>query len=471
MRMYNKVNESIIEKLEQICGEDYVLNDKNQMTDYKKDKTLSLEERVNVQYPEVVVKPANTEEISKIIKLANERRVPVIPRGGGSGLCGGAVSLNGGILLSLERMNQILKINKKSLMAVVQPGVTLEKFYNALGEENLFYPPHPGSYGEATLGGNVGTNAAGERCVRYGPLRQYVKGLEVVLPDGEIVRLGGELLKNNTGYALRQLLIGSEGTLGIVTKIFLRVLPASEEPNILIIPFEDMIKALEMVSNIILNGIVPLGAEFIPKKGIQFIEDHLDEKWPSEKGAGNLIVFVTGDNEEAILSKSEKIMNIAMEKGALDVFLAEQKGEKEKILNMRGELGPAIDAHGGGPTETDIVVPPDKVPECMNKAIDVFDKYQVDAVLFGHIGDGNLHFEPLNTDLQTWNKIKEDLYEMTTNMGGVISGEHGIGVTRKEDLHYNRSEREIDLMRGIKQLFDPKGVLNPGKILPEKEEK
>lgn len=466
--MKHPLSQDNIDQFKQICGSDYVITKKNQMETYRKDETKALEKKVSITFPDAVVKPKNVEEVSQILTVASQRGITIIPRGGGTGESGGAVPVSGGIVLSMERLDEVIEIDTDNLMAVVQAGTTLEKLYSAVEDNDLYFPPHPGDE-SAFIGGAVSTNAAGARCVRYGPIRNYVLGMEVVLPNGEILNLKGKLLKNNSGYALKHLFIGNEGTLGVITQVTLRLLPSSFEPSVLIVPFNEIEQAIETIPKVIRSGILPLGVEYVSKRAIELSEDYLDRTWPTEKGNCSLIFFISGEKEETVFSKSEQIMNIAMKHNALDVFIAEQPREKENVLEIRSKMGEAMKEHGVMET-FDISVPPATVADLMKKAESLSTKYNVEIPVLGHAADGNVHHELFSTDMETFKKIKKELYRTAANLGGVITGEHGVGITKKDDLHYSRSIKEIKVMQNIKQALDPKNILNPGKVLPDPED-
>lgn len=460
---FGKVDGAIIRKLEDICGGKYVITDRDLMLGYRTDETVEAERFLGVRFPEVVVKPRSTREISEIMKLANKERIPVTPRGGGTGLSGGVIPVYGGIVLSMENMNRILEIDKENLMIVLEGGVPLAEIYRAVEGEGLFFPPHPGDEG-AHIGASIATNAGGARTVKHGVMRNFVKGMEVVLPTGEVLNLGGKLLKNNTGYSLMHLLIGSEGTLGIITKATLKLLPPSAAPTILVVPYERPRDAMKTVLEILRGGVIPMGIEYMEREAIERSEKHLGRKWPTEKGEACLMVMVTGKDEDEILSRSEYIMGICEANNALDVFMAEQKRVQENVMEIRGKMYEAL--KGDIAAIFDITVPPAKIVEFIDGAKKILEKYGVSMPAYGHAGDGNVHIHVMKTDVETYEKVKEELYDECTKTGGVISGEHGIGLLRIADLHFSREERELELMKGVKKIFDPNFILNPGKIFP-----
>lgn len=466
--MFKQVEEAILSQLKEICGKKYVVTEQKQMIDYVTDETAALEKRIEIRYPEAVVKPSSTNEVAKVMKLAYQEEIPVTPRGGGTGLSAGAVPIHGGILLSLERLDQVVEVDTDNLMAVVEGGVTLEELFDAVEEKNLYFPPHPGDEG-AHVGGSIAANAGGARCVRYGVIRNYVLGMEVVLPNGEVLNLKGKLLKNNTGYALRHLLIGNEGTLGIITKATLRLMPPSTEPTILVAPYENREDAIRTIPAILRGGIIPLGAEYIEKEALKRSEEYLDQKWPTEKGAASLMIMISGRGEEEILSKSQDIMTICEEYNAIDVFMASEKRERDNVMDIRSKIYEALKEESM--EIFDITVPPSSIVDFMQKVEELSEKYNMPMPGYGHGADGNIHIHVMNTEIETFNEIKGKLFEFATKLGGVITGEHGIGKTKLSDIHYSRSESELALMRQIKKVFDPKGILNPGKVIPKEKER
>ncbi|MCP8304049.1 MAG: FAD-binding oxidoreductase [archaeon] len=460
---YGKVDENLIKELKNICGSKYVITDKDQMLGYRTDETIEAEKMLRVPFPDAVVKPRFVEEISEVLKLSNKKRIPVTPRGGGTGLSGGVIPVYGGIVLSMENMNKIIEIDKENLMVVLEAGVALGDLYKAVEREGFFFPPHPGDEG-AQIGGAIATNAGGARTVKYGTMRSFVKGIEVVLPTGEVLNLGGKLLKNNTGYALMHLIIGSEGTLGVITKATLKLLPSSAAPMILVVPYSNRHDAIKTVLEILRGGVIPLGIEYMEREAMERSEEYLGRKWPTEKGEGCLMVMITGKDEDEIFSRSECIMRICEANKALDIFMAEQKRDQENVMEIRSKMYEAL--KGDMMALFDITVPPGRMGKFMKKVEEVSEKYGVSMSTYGHAGDGNVHVHLMKTDVKKYEKIKEELYEEGSRMGGVISGEHGIGLLRIGDLHISRDRKEIELMKKIKKVFDPNGILNPGKIFP-----
>jgi len=469
---YNKVNRTIKEDLIKIVGRKNFLDDVEKMRDYNHDE-FSLKEIAH--QPEVVVKPETAEEVSKIIKLANREKIPVTPRGGATGLCGGCVPSFGGIVLSLENMNRILQIDMDNQMAVVEAGVTLSDFYAAVEETGLFFPPHPGDEG-AMIGGVIATNAGGSRAVKYGVIRNYVRGLEIVLPFGKIINLGGKLMKSTMGYNLLNLLIGSEGTLGVITKAIIQLMPSPAVIRSLVIPYDDLSKAIEAVPFLIQKQILPMAVEFIPKEVIKLTEDFLNKKWPSSLGNTYLFIILDASSEEEIDKLSEIVGEACLEKGALEIFIADNVKKQEQVLEIRSKIYESIKAYN---IETmDIVVPRAEIARHVRKVMEISQKYQIWLPTYGHAADGNVHTHIMRAKFENnkiiplpeeeWKgkieKVRDELYRDCKNRGGMISGEHGIGIVKKSYFSNTLDEEEIILMRRIKEIFDPQQILNPGKI-------
>ena len=472
LKGYKKISAGAIERLKETVGEDNVILDKEKMTDYSHDE-CSLDWVHH--FPEVVVKPRNAKEISQIMKLSNKEKFPVTPRGGGTGLVAGCVPIYGGVVLSLERMNKVLEIDKKNLMAVVEPGVTLMDFYEEVEGAGLFFPPHPGDE-SAYLGGTIATNAGGARAVKYGVMRDFVKGLEVVLPNGEILDLAGKLMKNCTGYSLLHLMIGSEGTLGIITKAVILLMPPLHKVRTLIIPYNSLHNAIETVPRIILNGIRPMAIEFIQNDTLSFSEKLLGKKWPSEKGKASLMIIIDGSSEDEIDRASELIADISTACNAQDILVADDRGKQADILAIRSNL-----YEGLKPNTIeilDITLPRSEIANHIDRVDEIAKEYNIWLPSYGHAGDGNVHthimklieegkeFKELKEE--EWKEkyaiVRELLHEDCIKRGGVISGEHCIRVIKKEYIPMAFSDTHLEMLREIKKAFDPNNILNPGKI-------
>ena len=458
------MQDELVLKLREIVGEDWVVTDPAFMEAYMNDVT-ALPVRPQATSDIVVVKPANAEEISTILKLANEQHVPVVARGGGTGCVGAAVPTMPSIVLSMERLDRIIEVDKDNLMVVAEAGATLEKMLKAVEAAELLFPPHPGDEG-AQLGGLVVCNAGGTRAVKYGVVRQYVKGLEVVLPTGEIVTMGGKLLKNNTGLDLMHLMIDSEGILGIVTKVIFRLYPRFAGSATLIISFDDRHSAIKAVPKILQTGVIPLALEYVERDVIQISADHLGMHWPAEKGTAHLIVIVTGSNEDDVFAQATDVIKVCEGLDAVDTLMAETREEQADILKIRSELYPALKPQISD--VLDMAVPPAEIANFLDFLDEVSEKYHTRIITYGHAGDGNIHpHVPLElSERGVLNDVKHDIYAEAYRLGGVITAEHGIGKIRRAELPNCIDAKSLELMQGIKRLFDPNGILNPETALP-----
>ncbi len=470
--MYKKITQEIIEKLEKIVGQKNMTHDREKMEDYSHDE-FSLKDLA--KFPELVVKPGKTEEVAEVLRLANTEKVPVTPRGGATGLTGGCVPQYGGIVLSLENMNRILEVDLDNQMAIVEAGVTLSEFYKAVEEAGLFFPPHPGEE-SAMIGGVIATNAGGARAVKYGVIRNYIRGLEVVLPTGSVIRLGGKLMKSSTGYNLLNLIIGSEGTLGVVTRATIQLMPAPRVMRSLIIPYDELEKAIETVPLLIKKKILPLAVEFVPRDAIQITERFLKKRWPCTQGCTHLLIILDASSEDEIDRLSEEVAETCMEKGALDVYVADSPKKQEEVLDIRSKIYEAIKSHTL--EVLDISIPRAEIARHVKKVQEVSRKYNMWLPTFGHAADGNVHTHIMSARFEggkvvsipeeewksKFEKVRRELYKDCRDRQGVISGEHGIGIVKKSYLSYVLDEETIELMKGIKRHFDPQNILNPGKI-------
>lgn len=470
--MFNKINDSIIKDLIAICGENNVLTCREEITGYTYDEYVN---QLPGCAPEVVVRPGSTEEVSAILKLAEENGVPVTPRGGGTGLAGGCVPVHGGIVLSLQRMNRFLEMDRKNQMAVVEAGLTLGEFIQAVEKEGFYFPPHPGDEG-AMFGGMIATNAGGSRAVKYGVIRNYIRGLEVVLAGGQVIHPGGKLIKNSTGYNLLHLFIGSEGTLGVVTRAIVQVMTRPTFLRTMVIPFNSIEQAIDNVPLIFEKGIVPMAVEFVGLDVIQLTEKHLNLNWPSHQGEVHLMVIVDSPSEDDLSRMTDQIADVVLENGAVDVFVADTKAKQDEVLKIRSEIYEAIKK------ETvdilDICVPRSEIPGHMRKVQEVAQRYDLWLPSFGHAGDGNIHIHLMKARFEngqmvpvSYEEIKDkleaarqELFKDAAARGGVISGEHGIGLYKKNYLPLSLEAGQIEMMKRIKQALDPHGILNPGKI-------
>ncbi len=459
---YNKVTDEIIRRLEDIIGDENILCE--HLMDYAHDETHILD----WVPPEVVVKPKNRTEVSEILELANREIIPVTARGGGTGLSGGAVPIYGGIVLSLERMNKILEIDEDNFLAVLEPGVILAELYKAVEDRGLYYPVYPEEE-SATIGGNVATNAAGMKAVKYGVTRNYIMGLEAVLPNGTVIEAGGKYVKNSTGYNLTQLLVGSEGTLAIVTKIILRLIKRPKNRCYLIPTFESLEGAISTVPKILKEGIVPVAIEFMVGIAMQLCQNYTGIKLPIPEAPNYLIIIIESDSELELKNLTERVNAICLDNGASDVFIVDAEKDMNKISEVRAKLHFAVKSLGLEDIG-DAVVPRNKIPEFMNMLGEITRKHGILVSGSGHAGDGNVHFSVIafGTPEEEFNRklpeILKDVFRGSVSLGGTISGEHGIGVTKKKYVPIAIKPEQIELMRNIKRVFDPNYILNPGKI-------
>ena len=451
--------------IEIIKDEDRVLIGENISEEYSHDELSGVNKS-----PELVVKVSSTEEVSEIVKYANEHNIVITGRGAGTGLVGAAVPVFGGIVLDLTLMNHILELDEENLTLTVEPGVLLMEISKYVEEHDLFYPPDPGEK-TATIGGNISTNAGGMRAVKYGVTRDYVRGLEVVLPNGEVVELGGKVVKNSTGYALKDLMIGSEGTLGIVTKAILKLLPLPKKTISLLVPFPNLDKAIGTVPKIIKSKNIPTAIEFMQRAAITASEEFLGKKFPDSKADAYLILSFDGNTREEIIKNFENVAEICLEEGALDVLVSDTAERNAAIWSARGAFLEAIKASTTQMDEVDVVVPRNKIAEFVNYTHELEEKYEIRIRSFGHAGDGNLHIYILRDELdqEAWEdrmrKAMNDMYAMAKEMKGQVSGEHGIGYDKIDFMRESIGEASYRAMKAIKLALDPKNILNPGKVV------
>jgi len=465
---FNKLTSKIIDELRTVCGNDFVKVNRDEIENYSHDETEDLK-----YFPEAVVKPKNAEEISSILKICNREKIPVTPRGAGTGLSGGALAVHGGILISMERFNRIIEIDERNLQATVEPGVITQVFQEAVIEKGLFYPPDPASKGSCFLGGNLAECAGGPKAVKYGVTKDYVLNTEVVLPTGEIIMTGANVLKNSTGYNLTQLIIGSEGTLGIITRIIFRLIPNPKENLLMLVPFSDATKACEAVSAIFRAGHTPSGLEFMERDAIDWVMKYVDVKFPvKENTQAHLIVEVDGNNKEALMRDCEQISELLYKFECDEILFAETTQQKNDLWRMRRACGEAVKSNSVY-KEEDTVVPRAELPKLLKGVKEIGKKYGFRSVCYGHAGDGNLHVNIVKEEMSNddWNtKVPlgiREIFELCVSLGGTISGEHGIGFVQKNYLGIAFSETQMRVMKEIKNVFDPNGILNPGKIFPD----
>jgi len=464
---YRKVDAGLVEALCQIVGEGNVLAGSEAMEPYTHDEVVGLRAA-----PEVVVRVTSVEQVAEVLRLAQRERVPVTPRGAGYGLSGGAVPVQGGIVLSMEKMNHILEIDKENLMVTVEPGVITGDIHRAVEAEGLFYPPDPASLDSCFIGGNIAEGAGGPRAVKYGVTRHYVCGLEMVLPSGEIITCGGKLVKNVTGYDLIQLLIGSEGTLAVVTKIILRLLPLPKVQVDLLVPFDDFQAAADTVSDIIAHRVLPTTIEFMERDSVVAVERLLERELPHRDAAAHLLIQLDGNSREAVEADYEMVGELCLEHAARDVLVAKDQRTRDRLWEARRLIIDALNHESPVNHMEDVVVPRAEIPPLLRGIKEIAGRHAVRIVCFGHAGDGNVHVNVLKDGIadDQWEAlvpaVTEEMYRLTLSLGGMITGEHGIGATRRRYLPLALDDIQIDIMRQIKAVFDPNHILNPGKIFP-----
>lgn len=472
MHHYRPVTPEVVEELRAIVGGKNVLyGEPERMQDYAHDEAVDPE---HARPPDVVVKPGSAEEVAAILRLANREVIPVTPRGAGSGLSGGAVPVYGGILLSTERMNRILEIDRGNLVAVVEPGVITNDINEAVAEYGLFYAGYPMSVETCTIGGNVAENAGGGRAIKYGVTGHHVLGLEVVLPTGEIIHLGGRRLKDVTGYDLIHLFIGSEGTLGVVTQIILRLMPLPRARAVLLVPFPDVRSAVAALPQVITRGrLIPAGVEFMDRLSVETAYRFIGESPPRPDIGAMLLIEVDGYSEGEVEAQTEAVVEACQAAGALDVYVGNTPALARRMWLPRQRLAEAFKAVSPVQSLEDIVVPPAAIPALMEELARLSEKYGVLIPCYGHAGDGNLHATPIKPPempMEEWTerlpRLLTELYQAAVRLGGTLSGEHGVGSKRAAYLPLVMEPAVIALQRRLKEVFDPLWILNPGKIFP-----
>jgi glycolate oxidase len=462
---YNKVSETQIKQFKSIVGERFVIIDSESMEAYSHDYTEDL-----IFYPEVVVKPRTAKEVSEILIICNNDNIPVTPRGAGTGLSGGALAVHGGVILAMERFNQIIEIDDRNFQVTVEPGVINEALQMAVKEKGLFYPPDPASKGSCFLGGNLAHSSGGPRAVKYGTTRDYVLNIEVVLPSGEIIWTGANTLKYSTGYNLTHLMIGSEGTLGVITKMVLKLIPMPQQTLLMLASFTSPEKACEAVNAIFKAGCNPSACEFVEPDGFKLSSNLLNIQFEiKEDIEAYLLLEVDGNDMEVMMKECEAISEVLYSYDSSDVLFAQSSVEKEYFWKLRRSIGEAT-KHNNTYKEEDTVVPRAELPKLFKGVKEISARYGFRIVCYGHAGDGNLHVNILKDDLSDdfWNNELNaaiiEIFELCKTLKGTISGEHGIGLVQKRYMDIVMPEIQLELMRRIKYAFDPQGILNPGKI-------
>ena len=441
--------------------------DTNDLDNYGRDETEDL-----LFPPHIVLKPTNTEEVSAILRYCNENKIPVTPSGARTGLSGGALPIKGGVALSLEKMNKILLIDENNYQVTTEPGVITQVLQEAVKAKGLFYPPDPASKGSCFIGGNIAENSGGPKAVKYGVTADYVLNLEVVLPSGEIIWTGANVLKNATGYNLTQLIVGSEGTLGIVTKIVLRLIPHPTVDMLMLVPFFDAQKACEAVGAIMKTGITPSGLEFMERDAIMWTLNKIPtiQLDLAANHAAHLLIEVDGFDESKLIEECEKIAEVLEEFETGEILFADSQAQKDKLWEVRRKVSEAVKSHSIY-KEEDTVVPRYELPNLLFGVKEIGKKYGFQSVCYGHAGDGNLHVNIIKGDLteDQWEnelpKAIREIFTLTVKLGGTISGEHGIGLVQIPYMDIPFTSVSLRLMKEIKQIFDPNNIMNPGKII------
>jgi len=462
---YNKINNSDIAFFGSVVGTKNVTIDNDDLNEYSHDETEDLS-----FLPEIVVKPFRTSEVSAILKYCNNRLIPVTVSGGKTGLSGGCIPLHKGVALSMSRFNKIIEIDTKNLQATVEPGVINQNFRDAVEEKGLFYPPDPASKGSCQLGGNLAENAGGPKALKYGVTKDYVLNLEIVLTSGEVVMTGANVLKNSTGYNLTQLMIGSEGTLAVITKIVFKLIPKPIKDITMLVPFYCIEEACKSVSKVFSSGLNPSALEFMERDAIDWTIRFSDISMMIEDGIeAHLLIEFDGNDTDVLYENCQKTSALMSDFKCGDILIADSQRQKDQLWMLRRKISEAVKSNSVY-KEEDTVVPRAKLPDLIKGVKTIGMNYGFKSVCYGHAGDGNLHVniikgsmkdEKWNTDLH--DAIRE-IFTLTKNLGGTISGEHGIGLVQKEFIDIVLSEKNIQLQKGIKRLFDPNNILNPGKI-------
>ena len=467
MKTYNKISKPILDQFFQFLEKESISTEKEVLLNYGHDETE------NLSYPpEILLKPKDVDQVSKIMKLANEHNIPVTPIGARTGLSGGSLSIHGGIGISMEKFNKILKIDEDNLQVHVQPGVITQVLQDEVAKKGLYYAPDPASRGSCFIGGNIAENSGGPRAVKYGVTKDFVLNLQVVLPNGEIINTGANTLKNSTGYNLTQLMVGSEGTLGIITKATLKLIPLPKFNKLILVPFSSAVDACCAVASIFKAGVIPSALEFMDRKAVDFTIKYIEEAHleMSENIESLLLIEVDGNQPDQLMDEIQKVIDVVETHNCDEnILFAEDEAQKEQLWFIRRRIGEAVKVNSIY-KEEDTVVPRYKLPDLLSGVKDIGEKYGFESICYGHAGDGNLHVNIIKgelSDLQ-WNnelpKAIREIFTLTVSLGGTISGEHGIGWVQKNYMDIAFNEIELNIMRDIKKVFDPKNIMNPSKI-------
>ncbi|MGB1040547.1 MAG: FAD-binding oxidoreductase [Flavobacteriales bacterium] len=466
MNPFTKISQTHITHFQELIGKENFFFHPDQLTEFGHDETEDL-----VFPPEVALTPRNTEQVSQLMNYCFTENIPVTPIGSQTGLSGGALSVHGGVGLSMKKMNKVVELDEKNLQIIVEPGLITEELQNAAIEKGLFYAPDPSSKGSCSIGGNLAENAGGPRAVKYGVTKDWVLNLEVVLPNGEIIWTGANTLKNSTGYNLTQLMVGSEGTLGVITKAVLKLIPFVPNNVCMLVPFNNPTKACEAVSAIFRAGITPSALEFMEKDALDWImkfDDSINIKI-EESTQAHLLIEIDGTNMDLIFEEAEKVSQVLEKFECGEILFADNQAQKDEIWRMRRRIGEAVKSNSIY-KEEDTVVPRYELPTLLQGVKAIGEKYGFKSVCYGHAGDGNLHINIIKGNLtdEVWDnelpKAIREIFELTVSLGGTLSGEHGIGYVQKNYMDIAFSEVELNLLKSIKNVFDPTGIMNPGKL-------
>ncbi|MFO8149144.1 MAG: FAD-linked oxidase C-terminal domain-containing protein [Trueperaceae bacterium] len=465
---YRPVTPAIVQELRAIVGEKNVWIDHERLETYAHDETSIAE---YAHPPDVVVVPTTTDHVAAIVQLANRERIPITPRGAGSGLSGGAIPNLGGILITLERMNRLIDLDLDNMTITVEAGMVTNDLAHTVAEHGLFFAGYPMSVETCQIGGNIAENAGGGKAIKYGVTGRYVMGLELVTPTGDVVTLGGKLAKDVSGYDLKQLVIGSEGTLGIVTQATIKLIAQPKATADLLVLFATPREAIDLVPAILTAGVIPTGIEFMDRLSFQTSCEYLGETLPYEDAGAMLLIEVDGHDPDVVERDLYAIGDLCEKHGATEVYVAEDRNAVERVWTVRRNIPEAFKVASPINSTEDIVVPIARIPDVLPELERLSAAYGIRIPCFGHAGDGNLHAklvkDPAMAD-DTWMTNKDaclrELYRFVRDLGGKISGEHGIGLKRKKYLPAVTNPVEIDLMRAIKRAWDPNHIMNPGKI-------
>jgi glycolate oxidase len=454
----------LVKELEDIVGEENVLTSPEDLLCYSYDSTV-LE-----HLPDVVVLPNSSDEVAATVKLANREKIPLVPRGAGTNLAGGTIPIEGGIVLTLTRMTRILEIDAINMVAVAQPGVVTGRLQTEVAKKGLYYPPDPASLKVTTLGGNVAMNAGGPHALKYGVTSDYVMGLEVVLPRGQVIRTGGKAIKNVTGYNLTQLFVGSEGTLGVVTEITLRLIPQPQSSGSVLAAFSNLDDAAILVNRILSAGVIPAVVEIMDNMTVQTVEDYLQMGLPRDAAA--LLLIQMDGVQQAVQQELKAVATLCRENRATLVEVADTKDEEDELWEARRSISPSLTRVRPNKLGEDISVPREAIAETVRQIQDISRRHNLPIVIFGHISDGNLHpnilFDRQNQEeVERVEAASGDIFAAAVSVGGTLSGEHGIGLLKKKYLRLDLPPETIDVMRSIKRVLDPNNIMNPGKIFPD----